>query len=49
MLSEMVRNEVELLKNFLANISLRMKPTPYVSMHYDCQSVIIIIKNKTYN
>jgi len=46
---EMVESEVEWMKNFLTNIPLRMKPTPSVSIHYDCQSVIAIAKNKTYN
>jgi len=46
---EMAGNEVEWLKNFLANIPLGMKPTPYVSMHCDFQSTIVIAKNKTYN
>ena len=46
---EMAGSEVEWLKNFLANIPLGMKPTPSISMHCDCQSTIIIDKNKTYN
>jgi len=46
---EMVGSEAEWLKNLLANISLGMKPTPFVSMHCDCQSTIAIAKNKTYN
>jgi len=46
---EMVRSEAEWLKNFLANIPLRMKPTLFVSVHCDCQSTITIAKNKTYN
>ena len=46
---KMAGSEVEWLKNFLANISLGMKPTPYVSIHCDCQSPIVIAKNKTYN
>jgi len=33
---EMAGSEVEWLKNFLANIPLGMKPTPFVSIHYDC-------------
>jgi len=46
---EIVGSEAEWLKNFLANIPLRMKPTPSVSMHCDCQSTIAIAKNKSYN
>jgi len=46
---EMVGSEVEWLKNFLANILLGMKPIPFVLMHCDCQSAIVITKNKTYN
>ena len=46
---EMVGSEAEWLKNFLANIPLRMKPTPSVSIHCDYQSTIAIAKNKTYN
>ena len=46
---EMRGSEVEWLKNFLANISLGMKPTPSVSIHCDCQSAITIAKNKNYN
>ena len=42
---EMVSSEAEWLKNFLANISLGMKPTPSVSIHCDCQSAIVIAKN----
>ena len=45
---EIAGSEVEWLKNFLANISLGMKPTSSVSMHCDCQSAIAIAKNKTY-
>jgi len=36
------------LKKFLANILLGMKPTPFVSMHCDCQSAIAIAKNKIF-
>ena len=46
---EMAGSEAEWLKNFLANIPLGMKPTPFVSMHCDCQSIIAIAKNKSYN
>jgi len=46
---EMANSEVEWLKNFLANISLGMKPTPSISIHCDCQSAIAIAKNKNYN
>ena len=46
---KMAGSEAEWLKNFLANIPLGMKPTPFVSMHCDCQLAITITKNKTYN
>jgi len=46
---EMAGSEAEWLKNFLSNILLGMKTTTFVSMHYDCQSVIAIARNKTYN
>ena len=46
---EMAGSEVEWLKNFLANISLGMKPTPSISIHCECQLAIAIAKNKTYN
>ena len=46
---EMAGSETEWLKNFLTNIPLGMKPTTFVSMHYDCQSTIAIAKTKTYN
>jgi len=46
---EMAGSEVEWLKNFLANIPLGMKPTPFISIHCDCQSAIAIAKNKNYN
>jgi len=46
---EIAGSEAEWLKNFLASIPLRMKPTSSVSMHCDCQSAIAIDKNKTYN
>jgi len=46
---EMAGSEAEWLKNFLANILLGMKPTPSVLIHCDCQSEIVIAKNKTYN
>jgi len=38
-----------ILKIFLANIPLGMKPTLSVSMHCNCQLTIVIVKNKTYN
>jgi len=41
---EMVGNEAEWLKNFLANILLGMKPNPSVSIYCDCQSTIAIAK-----
>jgi len=43
---EMAGSEVEWLKNFLVNILLGMKLTPFVSIHCDCQSVIAIAKTK---
>ena len=46
---EMADSEAEWLKNFLANIPLGMKPTPFVSIHCDCESAITIAKNKNYN
>jgi len=46
---EMAGSEAEWLKNFLANIPLGMKPTPFVLVHCDCQSTIAIAKNKNYN
>jgi len=42
-------SEAEWLKNFLANISLGMKPTSSMSTHCDRQSTIVIAKNKNYN
>jgi len=46
---EMAGSEIEWMKNFLANVQLRMKPTSFVSIHCDCQSLIIIVENKNYN
>ncbi|KAG8642354.1 hypothetical protein MANES_12G078151v8 [Manihot esculenta] len=46
---ELVGTETEWLRNFLANISLEIKPTPSVSMRCDCQAAIAIAKNKTFN
>jgi len=46
---EMTGSEVEWLRKILTNISLGMKPNPYVSKHCDCQSAIAIAKNKSYN
>jgi len=46
---EKAGSEVEWLKNFLANIPLGMKLTPFVLIHCDCQSKITITKNKNYN
>jgi len=34
---EMVGSEAEWLKNFLANIPVGMKPTPFVLIHCDFQ------------
>ncbi|RDX99747.1 hypothetical protein CR513_17164, partial [Mucuna pruriens] len=46
---EIANNKVELLKNFLVNIRLEIKPTSSMSMYSDCQLGIVIAKNKTYN
>jgi len=46
---EIAGSEAKWLKNFLANIPLGMKPTPFISICCDCQSAIAITKNKTYN
>lgn len=46
---ELVGNEVEWLKNFLAYIPLVMKPTLLVLMHCENQSARAIAKNKTFN
>lgn len=46
---ELAGNEAGWLRNLLADIPLGMKPTPYVSMHCDCQAAITIAKNKTFN
>ena len=43
---ELVGSEAEWLRNLLANIPLGIKPTPSVSMHYDCKSAIVVAKNK---
>jgi len=39
---EMAGSETEWLKNFLTNIPLRMKPTPSMFVHCDCESTIAI-------
>ena len=46
---KLVSNEVEWLRNFLANIPLDVKPTPSLSLHCDCQTAITITKNKIFN
>nr|XP_016445686.1 PREDICTED: uncharacterized protein LOC107770862 [Nicotiana tabacum] len=46
---ELAGNEAEWLKSLLASIPLGIKPTPSVSMHYDCQAAIAIAKNKSFN
>ena len=46
---ELAGNDAEWLKNFLADIPLRIKPTPSVFMHYDCKLAIAIAKNKAFN
>ena len=44
---ELVGNEAGWLRNFLADIPLRVKPTPSLSMHCDCPTAIA--KNKAFN
>jgi len=46
---EMVGSEAEWLKNFLANIPVGMKPTPFVLIHCDFQWTITLARNKNYN
>ena len=46
---ESADKEVEWLRTFLLGIPLGMQSTPSVSMHYDCQAAISIVKNKTFN
>ena len=46
---ESTGKEVEWLRNFLSEIPLGMKPTPSMSMHYDCKAAILIAKNKVFN
>ncbi|KAG8652080.1 hypothetical protein MANES_06G052901v8 [Manihot esculenta] len=46
---ELAGTETEWLRNFLANISLGIKPTSSVSTRCDCQLAIAIAKNKTFN
>ena len=41
--------EVEWLRSLLANIPLRMRPTPLVSMHCDSQATIAKAKSKIFN
>jgi len=41
------KSEAGWLKNVLANILLGIEPTPFVSIHCDCQLKIAIDKNKT--
>jgi len=45
----MAGSEVEWFKNFLSNIPLGTKLTPFVSIHSDFQSAIVIAKNKNYS
>ena len=42
-------SKAEWLRNFLADISLRMKPIPSVSMHCDSQATIAKAKSKIFN
>jgi len=46
---ELVDNELKWLRNFLADISLGVKPIPSVYIHCDCQATIAMAKNKSYN
>ena len=46
---ESAGKEVEWLRNFMSGIPLGMQLTPSVSMHCDCQAVISIAKNKSFN
>ena len=46
---DMVGSEAKWLTKFLDNITLGMKPTPSMFMHYDSQPAIAMAKNKTYN
>ena len=46
---ELVGNEAEWLKNFLASLHLGVKPTPSMSMCCDYQAAIAIAKNKNFN
>ena len=46
---ELVGNEAEWLRNFLVDIPLGVKPTPFLSMHCDCQTAIAMAKNKSFN
>lgn len=46
---ELASSEAEWLRNFLANIPLIKDEMPPVSIHCDCQAVIAIVKNKSYN
>jgi len=41
-------NETNWLRNLLTEIPLGIKPTPYKSMHCDCQTTIAIAKNKSF-
>jgi hypothetical protein len=38
-----------LVEEFLTEILLGIKPTPSISMHCDCQAIIAIAKNKSFN
>lgn len=46
---KLASNEGEWLRNFLIDIPLGVKPTPYVSMHCDLEAAILVTKNKSYN
>ena len=41
--------EDDWLRNFLIEIPLGIKPTPFISMHCDCQMAISIAHNKSFN
>ena len=46
---EFAGKEAEWLRNFLSGIPLGMQLTPSISMHFDFQVAISIVKNKTFN
>ena len=46
---EIARSKIKWIKNFLPNIPLGIIPRTLVFVHYDCQSIIAITKNKAFN